>query len=135
MQASMPKAVGEDDNLMEDSDDIPSDLDADDDSLDEQDEDDEDNDDDLVEGSDNDDLISLDGDVPDGLIEWEGSDAGEIAADEEWGGIDDDEAAGGRKRKREESSREKRKKLRSLPTFANYDDYAKMIEDGPEDDV
>ncbi|KAF9476112.1 CBF-domain-containing protein [Pholiota conissans] len=151
MQATMPKAEGDDD-LMEDSD---ADIDDDDLSLGDSDEDanilddDEDEDEDvekinsdddddglsLVEGSDNEDLVSLDGDVPDGLIEYDGSDADDgNPDDEEWGGIGS--GAGGAKRKREgESKSERRKKLRSLPTFASYEDYAKMIEDGPEDDI
>ena len=29
----------------------------------------------------------------------------------------------------------KRRKLAQLPTFASYEDYAKMIEEGPEDDI
>ncbi|KAG6841522.1 hypothetical protein C0991_010136 [Blastosporella zonata] len=136
MQKSMPKAAGDDEDLMEESDedDVPSDLDMED-SEDEAEAQDDDDALSLVEGSDNEDLISLDGDVPDGLIDWDGgSDGGDPPeADEEWGGIDD--APTGKKRKREETSREKRKKLRSLPTFASYEDYAKMIEDGPEDDI
>ena len=45
-----------------------------------------------------------------------------------------------KKRKREDgegknSSKDRRKKLRSLPTFASYEDYAKLIEDGPEDNI
>ncbi|KAF5378151.1 hypothetical protein D9615_007633 [Tricholomella constricta] len=134
MKASMPKAAGDDsEDLMEDDgdeDDLPSDFDMDDDDSDSENEDQAKEEDDdalsLVEGSDNEDLISLNDDVPDGLIEWDGSDE---EADEEWGGIDGDDGGGGKKRKREETSREKRKKLRSLPTFASYEDYAKMIED------
>ncbi|KAK0455841.1 CBF/Mak21 family-domain-containing protein [Armillaria borealis] len=128
MKASMPKAEGDDD-LMEDSDidedDLPSDFDADEDD----DEEPDDSDDlSLAEGSDNDDLISLDGDMPEGLIEYDGPDEEE---EEEWGGID----SGNGKRKRTQESKEKRKKFKSLPTFASYEDYAKMIEDGPEDDI
>ncbi|KAG5646796.1 hypothetical protein DXG03_002173 [Asterophora parasitica] len=138
MKVSMPKVTGDDsDDLSDDEDDLPSDFEMDEDEGSAE---DEENDDDavlsLVEDSDNEDLISLDGDVPDGLIEWDGSDVDDAAeeAEEEWGGIGDD-IDGGKKRKREETSREKRKKLRSLPTFASYEDYAKMIEDGPEDDI
>ncbi|KIM44363.1 hypothetical protein M413DRAFT_25783 [Hebeloma cylindrosporum] len=156
MKASMPRAEGDDDDLLMGSDvdededeDLGLDLDEDDDDeVDLSDDDSNENDtsdaDDalsLIEGSDNEDLISLDGDLPDGLIEYDGSDAsdedvgGIVVEEEEWGGI-----GGGssntdknKKRKREETSGEKRKKLRSLPTFASYEDYAKMIEDGPED--
>ncbi|SJL06413.1 uncharacterized protein ARMOST_09749 [Armillaria ostoyae] len=128
MKASMPKAEGDDD-LMEDSDidenDLPSDFDADEDDDEEPDDSDALS---LAEGSDNDDLISLDGDMPEGLIEYDGPDGEE---EEEWGGID----SGNGKRKRTQESKEKRKKFKSLPTFASYEDYAKMIEDGPEDDI
>lgn len=97
-------------------------------------EDDEDDEEDgmsLAEGSDAEDLIGLDDDMPDGLVEYPASEGGD--EDEEWGGIED-----GNKKKRKgrhEDSKQKKKKLRSLPTFASYDDYAKMIEDGPEDDI
>ncbi|KAJ6546959.1 CBF/Mak21 family-domain-containing protein [Mycena capillaripes] len=125
MQASMPRAAGDED-LMEESDELPSDLEEDGD---------EDDDDalSLVEGSDNEDLVPLDGDFP-GLIDYDGSDGEAGGEDEEeaWGGISE---GGDKKRKREDSSNQKRKKLRSLPTFASYEDYAKMIEDGPEDDI
>jgi ribosome biogenesis protein MAK21 len=126
MKASMPKAVGEDDDLMEASDDI---LGEDMDSAEESAGDDYDDDPlSLVEGSDNEDLVSLDGDIPEGLLDYEGSDSSDHE-EEEWGGIENN----GTKRKRTDTSRERRKKLRSLPTFASYEDYAKMIEDGPED--
>lgn len=84
----------------------------------------------LVEASDDEDLVSLDQgvDIPDGLIEYDGSDASD-AEEEEWGGI------GNTKRKRKDEMGGQKKKLKSLPTFATYEDYAKMIEDGPEDDL
>ncbi|KAJ7349048.1 CBF/Mak21 family-domain-containing protein [Mycena albidolilacea] len=127
MQASMPQAGGDDEDLMEESDELPSDLDEGDDASDD--------DDDalsLVEASDNEDLVSLDANFP-GLIDYDGSDEEAGGEDEEeWGGITQ---GGDKKRKREDSSNQKRKKLRSLPTFASYEDYAKMIEDGPEDDI
>ncbi|KAJ7168329.1 CBF/Mak21 family-domain-containing protein [Mycena crocata] len=122
MQASMPRAAGDED-LMEESDELPSDIDEDD-------EDSEIDDDDalsLVEGSDNEDLVPLDG-----LIDYDGSDGEAGGEEEEWGGISE---GGDKKRKREDNSSQRRKKLRSLPTFASYEDYAKMIEDGPEDDI
>lgn len=147
----------EDDDLMEDSeeeDDVPSDLDAldsDDEEEAEEDaakaseEDDEDAeaDDDafsLAEGSDADDLLPLDAEVPMGLIDYDGSDAGSESeaedADEAWGGIaSKQQDKGKRKRDEKESKKAQRKKLRSLPTFASYEDYAKMIEDGPEDNI
>lgn len=144
MQASMPKQAGDSD-LMNDSDndDLPSSLD------DSENEDiqsnarastDDVNDDadhsdalSLAEGSDNDDLLDLDDDLPAGLIDYSGSDAGSAAGgDEISNGFE-----GGQKRKRNEENKDrgKRKKLRSLPTFASYEDYAKMIEEGPEDDI
>ncbi|KAH9895791.1 CBF/Mak21 family-domain-containing protein [Cubamyces lactineus] len=156
MKATMPAEL-EDDDLMEDSeeeDDVPSDLDAldsDDEEEAEEDaakaseEDDEDAeaDDDafsLAEGSDADDLLPLDAEVPMGLIDYDGSDAGSESeaedADEAWGGIaSKQQDKGKRKRDEKESKKAQRKKLRSLPTFASYEDYAKMIEDGPEDNI
>ncbi len=141
----------QDDDLSDDSDDVPSDLDAED-SGDEEAEENEDedasekaesekedqvDDDDalsMVEASDAEDLIDLDEDAPDGLIEFDGSES--EGGEEEWGGISG--AVTNKKRKRggeEESKRSKKKKLRSLPTFASYEDYAKLIEDGPEDNI
>ena len=150
----MPKADGDKD-LMENSEDdlaeedVDEDINFDDDSelapSNEEDEDFDENksdksDDDealaLVEASDNEDLISLDGDVPEGLIEYNGSNVsdGEAVEEREWGGISGS-ARKANKRKSEESKGGKRKKLRSLPTFASYDDYAKLIEEGPDDDI
>ena len=98
MQKSVPKAAGEEDN---------SDGDRDLGSCSEEEsseaEDDEDDNSDalsLVEASDNEDLISLDGDVPDSdLIEYDVFGARE---DEEWGGIEEG-TVGGQKGKREET--------------------------------
>jgi len=46
---------------------------------------------------------------------------------------------GGKARKRkahgDEDERTRKKKLRALPTFASYEDYARMIEDGPEENL
>jgi ribosome biogenesis protein MAK21 len=46
---------------------------------------------------------------------------------------------GGKTRKRKErggeDERTRKKKLRALPTFASYEDYARMIEDGPEENL
>lgn len=137
MQASMPKAVGDDDDLMDDSDTDPG-LDDSDDLRSAGDEQGIDGDSDdglsLVEGSDNEDLISLDGDVPDGLIDYDGSDADDNEDDGEWQGVGGGEEKSN-KRKRTDEDKKRRKKLKSLPTFASYEDYAKMIEDGPEDDI
>ncbi|KAF6756527.1 CBF-domain-containing protein [Ephemerocybe angulata] len=157
MQASMPKANGDDDLLAgsEDSDDLDSDMDAemaDSDSEGEWEDEDEDEDEEdagkvsddededglsLVEGSDNEDLISLDGDVPEGLIAYEDEEdkaEKDEEEEEEWGGVD---GGAGQKRKRaeREEKKESRKKLRALPTFASYEDYAKLIDASPEDDI
>jgi ribosome biogenesis protein MAK21 len=40
-----------------------------------------------------------------------------------------------RKGRGDEDVRTRKKKLRALPTFASYDDYARMIEDGPEESL
>lgn len=132
----------QDDDLDGESDDLPSDLDDEDEGeSDEEDhpashreEDDEEEGSEvlsLAEASDAEDLLSLDADVPDGLIEFDGSEA-ESEVDEEWGGISE---TTNKKRKRGDDEKSKRKKLRSLPTFASYDDFAKLIEDGPEDNL
>lgn len=86
----------------------------------------------FVEGSDDEDLISLDG-----LVEYDGPDGGsnDEEGEEEWGGIEKSPDSHIKKRKRESEQAGRRKKLKSLPTFASYEDYAKMIEEGPEDDI
>lgn len=130
----------QDDDLDGDSDDLPSDLDDEDEDgsegvVDEEHEQDEEEGSDalsLAEASDADDLLSLDADVPDGLIEYSASGSG--SEDEEWGGISETTTKN-KKRKRGDEEKNKRKKLRALPTFASYEDYAKLIEDGPEDDL
>ncbi|OSD00338.1 CBF-domain-containing protein [Trametes coccinea BRFM310] len=162
MKATMPAEL-EDDDLMNDSDDsddesddVPSDLDAleSDEEIEaakskakgdaEADSDAGEDDDDafsLVEGSDAEDLLPLDAEVPMGLIEYDGSDAGSDAEGgddgEGWGGISSEKKPQKGKRKRDEEGgrRAQRKKLRALPTFASYEDYAKLIEDGPEDNI
>lgn len=90
----------------------------------------------LAEASDDEDLIPLNTDMPDGLIAYEGSDATGVSEGEgEWPGIVKNKT-GKRKRKREETSNvARRKRLRSLPTFASYEDYAKMIDEAPEDNI
>jgi len=90
----------------------------------------------LVEASENEGLISLDGDVPKGLIECDGPDTsdGEVVEEKEWGVISGS-VGNTEKRKSEESMGGKRKKLRSLPTLASYEDYVKLIEEGPGDDI
>ncbi|KAG2366005.1 CBF/Mak21 family-domain-containing protein [Suillus spraguei] len=140
MQASMPRMAGDED-LMADSDSVASDLDDSDgddeeveiDVVDENEDAGSGDDFSMVEASDNEDLLGLD-EVPRDLVECDGisiSDEDGGDGEEQWDGF-----GSTKKRKQEnESKREKRKKLRSLPTFASYEDYAKMIEDGPEDDI
>jgi ribosome biogenesis protein MAK21 len=135
MQATMPKETGDSD-VMDDSnsDELVS---VDDAALDaalseaetEIHEEHEEHSDALAESSDNDDLLDLDDDLPEGLIEYDGSDT-RNSPEEEWAGF------GGGKRKRDEKKDHGgRKKLRSLPTFASYEDYANMIDEGPEDNI
>ncbi|TEB35322.1 hypothetical protein FA13DRAFT_1728125 [Coprinellus micaceus] len=143
MKASMPRAEGDDDLLLSDSDLSDEDDDSD---LGEEFEkammSSDTNDDDalsLVEGSDNEDLLALD-DIPTGLIPYDGPGSAASASDgeeEEWGGIEGEGDKKKRKRKggKEESSRERKKRLKRLPTFASYEDYQKLIEEGPEDDI
>ncbi|KAH9840749.1 CBF-domain-containing protein [Rhodofomes roseus] len=88
----------------------------------------------LAEASDAEDLITLDADMPVGLLEYDGSDASD-PEEEEWNGIDADQSVKKRKRVEEDGKKGRKKKLRSLPTFASYEDYARMIEDGPEDNL
>jgi ribosome biogenesis protein MAK21 len=127
----MPDA-GVDDDLAEDSDEIPSGL---------YDDEDGDQDDDqlsLVEGSDADDLIPLDEALASDLIDYNGSQASDNNENEdyeEWSGVGGSSNPNVNKRKRGEEKRETKKKLKSLPTFASYEDYAKLIENGPEDDI
>lgn len=86
----------------------------------------------LAENSDNDDLVPID-EIPDGLLAYAGSDSEGGEDNEEWKGINREEP---RKRKRRAEVKEKgNKRLRSLPTFASYEEYAKLIEEGPEDNI
>lgn len=161
MKATIPKMDGDDDLLddsegTEDEDEILSGL-EDGDSIFSSDEDEVDaetgeggeaNDDgdesdalSLAEMSDDEDLLPLDANVPSGLIDFDGSDAdSDVEEDLKWGGIDDantksNKGADKKRKRKEESSGARRKRLRALPTFASYEDYAKMIEDGPEDEI
>lgn len=140
MQATIPREKGDEAFLEEeedgDDDEVPSDLDAPGNSSVEEEELETDSDGNefgdgvsLAEGSDDDDLVAMD-DVPNGLIEYDGSHAATEQSDEEWGGV-----SGGDKRKRKDKGQAKRKKRKTLPTFATYEEYAKMIEEGPEDEI
>ena len=87
----------------------------------------------LAEDSGNEDLLGLDDELPNGLIDYDASDSDEDGNEGEWQGV----GATINKRKRDDETRShsRRKKLRSLPTFASYEDYAKLIDQGPEDDI
>jgi len=86
----------------------------------------------LVEASDNDDLLPL-CEMTNNLIAYDSSFENED--EEEWEGIKTG-LGEARKRKRADDKENDRKKKRCpLPTFASYEDYAKMIEDGPENDI
>jgi ribosome biogenesis protein MAK21 len=129
MKASMPD-LGVDDDMDMDSDEIPSGLDDSDpdDAVDDEDQFS------LAEGSDAEDLIPLD---EAGIMDYDGTSDAQEPVDEfeEWGGIDAQPTDKAGKRKRGEEGQSNRKKLKSLPIFASYEDYAKIIEDGPEDNV
>ena len=151
----MPKEL----DISDDEDSVPSGLDEDDDGgslaglrdseddAEEPSEVYEDDDDDqlsLAESSGAEDLIPLDEAEAlafrDGLIDWpasEGDSSDDENEDEEWGGFGGDTPALGEKRKRNGGTegQKKRKRVRSLPTFASYEDYAKLIEEGPDDDI
>ena len=40
-----------------------------------------------------------------------------------------------RRKRGDDDAKSRKKKLRSLPTFASYEDYAKLIDDEPEDNI
>jgi ribosome biogenesis protein MAK21 len=93
---------------------------------------------------DEDDLVSdLDGegDDPIGLIEYAYDASGsekeqEGESDGEWQGFDSEPKP--KKRGREtdaDEGKKKRRKLKALPTFASYEDYAAMIENSKDEDV
>jgi len=137
MKATMPKEehdlfsdnYNEDESENEDEDNVEHD-----DGIDEKDHNAEKDDTDdalsLVEASDNDDLIPLD-EMPDDVIAYDGS-FSESEDGGEWEGI----KSKTRKRKRaDDKETDPKKKRRSLPTFVSYEDYAKMIEDGPENNI
>lgn len=135
----------QDDDLSEDSDGVPSGLGSDESDVEGKDAEEgevgenasvpqgeDELEDGFVEASDAEDLISLNGDAPLELIDYDGPDS-EAGADGEWEGFGGEDKK--RKRGGEDDRKRKKKKLRSLPTFASYEDYAKLIEDGPEDNI
>ena len=154
MKASMPKEL----DISEEEDSLPSGLDdggsivsledfeeSEDDTEEPSQVGEEDDDDtklSLVESSDAEDLIPFDeaeeiafkGGLMDLVARGGGSDS--QGEDEEWTGFGDRSPVLGEKRKLNSGKEPKKRKMaRSLPTFANYDDYAQLIEEGPEDDI
>jgi ribosome biogenesis protein MAK21 len=108
MRKSMPDVVNEE--LAEGDDDVYLDPDID-------------------ERSTQDDLSTGDMESLDGL-----SSIAEISVEENWTGIGT--PAANKKRKNEIDTRtRKRKKRGTLPAFASYEDYARMIEGAPEDNL
>ena len=81
-----------------------------------------DNDDEFSDAEASDDLELIDYDTPDSIAE-------------DWTGIEGsfDVAADNKRKRGNDGAPYRRKKRRSLPTFASYEEYARMIEDGPED--
>ena len=83
-----------------------------------------------TEASDTDDLVHLDAETPI-----------DVAKHGQTGSTAQDSSVfdGGKKRKRKGSGKEdmrsRKKKLRTLPTFASYEDFAQMIEDESEEDL
>lgn len=138
MKVSMPKAEEDDadedvdDNDIDDEDDIPVDH--------------------SIQDSESDDHASSDtnteedkrvsSDAEDGIkINWE-FDGIEFSDVDGSAGSDTQlltALSGSKTRKRkgrgDEDERSRKKKLRALPTFASYEDYARMIEDGPEENI
>ncbi|KAF8608211.1 CBF-domain-containing protein [Ceratobasidium sp. AG-I] len=138
MQSSMPEIQQD----IEDDDSIPSGLDdmSDDDS-DGDDGSDGDSDESEADGSEPESLPE--GGMPDDLGDSDealefGEDEDDLIELSEGAELSsDDEPVDGKRKKATpaESKREKRRKLRALPTFASAEDYAKMINDAPEDDI
>ncbi|CUA71720.1 Ribosome biogenesis protein MAK21 [Rhizoctonia solani] len=137
MQSSMPELQ----NAGDDSDDVPSGLDdMPDDSdgesgeseADQRSGSDTENDESIEGGGMPDDLDGSEEELeftedPDDLIELSGGDVSSS----------DEEPVQGKRKKssKVDSEGEKRKKPRRLPTFASAEDYAKMIDEAPEDDI
>ena len=129
----------DDDDLIEDAEDLmsPPISDAEDAFVDSGSDDDDDDTPTAVEGdtsdkSDNDDEFS-DAEASDDLelIDYDTTDSNA----EDWTGIGGslDVAADNKRKRGNDGAPSRRKKRRSLPTFASYEEYARMIEDGPED--
>ena len=137
----MAKAPGDDSEFAQESDALPSDLGDEDDeegsSEDAEDLFDDDSDDGELEGDDDEEegeergssqgeFSLAEGSQDDDLLPMESD--GSTCSGEEWAGIGD------RKRKRSDDGA-RRKKSKVLHTFASYEEYAKRIEEGPEDNL
>lgn len=144
----MPRAGGEDvsDNLGDDSDDLSSD-DGDEDG--EKEDGEEGGEGSGIEFAESDDdLLDSDAEIPEGLFDPDADSiapSGDDEGEEEWGGVD---AKPGQKRKTTKIStiarddggigkedRKKRRKIKHLPTFASMEDYEKLIDQSPEDNI
>ncbi|KAG8696348.1 hypothetical protein FRC09_008568 [Ceratobasidium sp. 395] len=140
MQSSMPEfqQIGDDsDSLPSGLDDMSDDLDsaeASDSSSEENASDATGSDDESVAGSG---ILDDLGDSDDDPVDFaeDEDDLTELSEGQE--SSSDGEPSHGKRKKSDvgESKREKRRKLRQLPTFASAEEYAKMIDDAPEDDI
>jgi len=91
-----------------------------------------------------DDLLASDAELPDGLFDPDGEFSSDSEATaEEWGGVD---ANTGKKRKSSPKSKHsfgegdggkdrKKRKIKHLPTFASLEDYERLIDQTPADNI
>lgn len=79
-------------------------------------------------GEDADDILDSDAEAPDGLLHF-GSDE-----EEEWGGINST-VLGKRKGGEQHGGVKKKRRLKDLPLFASMEDYEKLIDAEPEDNI
>ncbi|KAG8743453.1 hypothetical protein FRC10_012033 [Ceratobasidium sp. 414] len=140
MQSSMPELQ----QAGDDSDSVPGGLDDMSDDLDSDEESGSDDGEDVSEASSSDDESLPGGGMPDDIDDSDddpvdfAEDEGDLIELSEGQDASSDEELSRGKRKKSvagKSKREKRRKLRQLPTFASAEDYAKMIDDAPEDDI
>jgi ribosome biogenesis protein MAK21 len=145
MKNSIPSArLDEADVDSDDSEDLPFPDDIDEDSLDEalSSEEKSDNGDGKIEESGSDendlnfedeaaDLLGSDDEAPDGLLHFSSEEGGET-----WGGIGAT-VLGKRKGGKEEAvkANKKKRRLKDLPLFASVEDYARLIDGQPEDNL
>lgn len=142
MQASMPEAGGDDDLMEDDSGTEPEISDSDSSGEKEGEHvvaQGEENDDSEGEGfefaEDADDILGSDVELPEEfMVGASGSEA-----ESEWDGVGSEP---GQKRKsnsaaegEEKNGRRKKRKIKHLPTFASLEDYEKLIDEAPEDNI